>query len=128
MLYLIAFMAGATFGYPTVRLTDDSVKVDIEATVKHLRGFIHNVMLPDKQPVTQRTSLPESSDVGMAPPPEPLNSIVENNRSSYESSGVTTNIVVFSALATVVVALILISRAPDWLERIVRWLGFKTKD
>lgn len=128
MLYLIAFMAGATFGYPTVRLTDDAVKVDIEATVKHLRGFIRNVMLPDRQAVPQHVSITGADGIRMVPPLEPLNSIVENNRSSYESSGVTTNIVVFSVLATAVVALILISRAPDWLERIVRWLGFKGKD
>lgn len=125
MLYLLAFMAGATFGYPTVRLTDDKVWVDLEGTVTHLRGFIHNIMLPDKYTVPQRAALPESSGIRMAPPPEPLHSIVENNRSDYESSGVTTNIVVFSVLATVIVALILISRAPDWLNRIANWVGFK---
>ena len=125
MLHLIAFMAGATFEYPTVRLTDDTVKNDIEASVNHLRGFIHNLILPDSQPIYQRPPKHESNGIRMAPHPKRLNSIVDNNRSSYESSGVTTNIVVFSVLATVIVALILISRAPDWLDRIVKWLGFK---
>jgi hypothetical protein len=117
---IIAFLAGSTFGYPSIRLQDDRLKMDVEQTVTHLRGIMKSLVVPHDA---------VNNDRGYAVPLSQsqlhAESIVENNRHSYTSNGVTTNIIVFSVVGTIIVALIVIARAPDWLNRMANRLGFK---